>query len=121
MLSVLMVMDLINIRVALLQSNDVQIRGTRINSEEIDSNMLKFVTMTGKSLFQGICFLYLVTDTKLAIRGKKKKQKRKCSETLSASRTNCLLMANVRLDRAHCERWVLSCTVSSKYHRNQMS
>ena len=82
MLSVLMVMDLINIRVALLQSNDVQIRGTRINSEEIDSNMLKFVTMTGKSLFQGICFLYLVTDTKLAIRGKKKKQKRKCSETL---------------------------------------
>ena len=54
MLSVLMVMDLINVRVALLQSNDVQIRGTRINSEEIDSNMLKFVTMTGKSLFQGI-------------------------------------------------------------------
>ena len=74
MLSVLMVMDLINVRVALLQSNDVQIRGTRINPEEIDSNMLKFVTMTGKSLFQGICFLYLVTDTKLAIRGKKKKK-----------------------------------------------
>ena len=74
MLSVLIVMNLINVRVALLQSNDVQICGTGINSEEIDSNMLTFVTMTGKSLFQGICFLYLVTDTKLAIRGKKKKK-----------------------------------------------
>ena len=73
MLSVLIVMGLINVSVALLQSNDVQICGTRINSEEIDSNMLKFVTMTGKSLFQGICFLYLVTDTKLAIREKQNK------------------------------------------------
>lgn len=73
MLSVLIVMDLINVSVALLQSNDVQICGTRINSEEIDSNMLKFVTMTGKSLFQGICFLYLVTDTKLAIKEKQNK------------------------------------------------
>lgn len=85
MLSVLIVMDLINVSVALTQSNDVQICGTRINSEEIDSNMLKFVTMTGKSLFQGICFLYLVTDTKLAI--KEKQTKRKCNETLSTSRT----------------------------------
>ena len=73
MLSVLIVMGLVNVSVALLQSNDVQICGTRINSEEIDSNMLKFVTMTGKSLFQGICFLYLVTDTKLAIREKQNK------------------------------------------------
>ena len=73
MLSVLIVMGLINVSVALLQSNDVQICGTRINSEEIDSNMLKFVTMTGRSLFQGICFLYLVTDTKLAIREKQNK------------------------------------------------
>lgn len=79
MLSVLIVMNLINVRVALLQSNDLQICGTRINSEKIDSNMLTFVTMTGKSLFQVICFLYLVTDTKLAIREKKWK----CSETLS--------------------------------------
>lgn len=72
-------MNLINVSVAVLQSNDVQICGTRINSEEIDSNMSKFVTMTGKSLFQGICCLYLVTDTKLCIREKIQR----CSEILS--------------------------------------
>lgn len=44
-------MNLIDLRAALLQSNDVQIRGARINSKEIDSNVLKLVTVTGKSLF----------------------------------------------------------------------
>lgn len=50
-LSAFIMMNLINLRIALLQSNDVQICGIRINSVEIDSNMLKFLTMTGKSLF----------------------------------------------------------------------
>lgn len=51
MLSAFIVMNLIDLRAALLQSNGVRICGTIINSKEIDSNKFKFVTMTGQSLF----------------------------------------------------------------------
>lgn len=51
----------------MLQSNDVQIFGVELILRKLILTCLKFVTMTGKSLLQGICCLYLVTDAKLLL------------------------------------------------------